>query len=316
MVIIWHNLSIVTSLIKVVVTSLQLMLVKIIMFLGDWINLPYDIPVNCFGTWWSGYWTFVNPSRIGINHVHQVSIWNLTDNWVIVWRKLISATWRSGESSTRSITTISSSITSITTISSCFFLCYCFLIDDKLIPFKWFKENIDNMLLFWWKLLGEVFNWEHNTNSSVSNSWRDGFVGIIGDVNGMHLEIMSLTVNSMLRTSMEMELNTCISWWCSQISTWVHRLEGLKGLTWFVNGNLSCKSSPHYFNFSNLVGVDFLKVIGTRLKKWKWWSFKIDWTLHVCTTLWESVWPISTILFVIVSFSITSIDHGSQSEEE
>jgi len=50
-------------------------LVKVMLF--HWVNCADLIPEHLLGTWWGGHRSLVDPSVIEVNHVDELSIWDI-----------------------------------------------------------------------------------------------------------------------------------------------------------------------------------------------------------------------------------------------
>jgi len=75
-----------------------------------------------------------------------------------------------------------------------------------LVPLHVLKESLESGILSHRDGFVEILNGEEETDSGILNLL--GVVPVLGQMNGMHLEIKILTVNCVLRRCMEMELNT------------------------------------------------------------------------------------------------------------
>jgi len=56
--------------------------VGIEMFLFNWVNSLDNVPVDSSSAWWSGHWTFVNPTIVGINGIQKLSVKDI-GLWII-----------------------------------------------------------------------------------------------------------------------------------------------------------------------------------------------------------------------------------------
>ena len=112
-------------------------------------------------------------------------------------------------------------------------------------------------------------------------------------MDGMHFKIVSLTLYGMLRLSMEMELNTVISFWWFISCISKIRVERLNVLTLFIDWNLSGMTIPSNIDLGSLISVDF----GESIKNvWFYWPaiFKINWTLRNSLTFTTHIYCVGS----------------------
>jgi hypothetical protein len=61
-------------------SELPLELFKVLSF--NWINCAEDIPIHERGTWWNCSRSFIGPSIVKVNKLHQISETHKISNWV------------------------------------------------------------------------------------------------------------------------------------------------------------------------------------------------------------------------------------------
>lgn len=80
----------------------------------------------------------------------------------------------------------------------------------------------------------------------------------------MHLQVHSLSVDGVFRSSMEMELNTCEKLVCSEDIAGNIGREGLSVLICLVDGDLGGLTPlPHDLDVLNLIGIELVEVVGS-----------------------------------------------------
>lgn len=128
-------------------------------------------------------------------------------------------------------------------------------------------------------------------------------------MDGVHLKVLSLSVDCVLRCSVEMELHSGELLVGSENIASNIRGESLGSLIGFVDGNLcSVTALPDNRDVFNLIGIQLIEIISLChvVSVVTEFSAEINWALISETTLWEVGSPVSSILFVVI-VSITSL---------
>jgi len=169
-----------------------------------------------------------------------------------------------------------------------------------LIPLEGSKEFINNTNLMSCNSWSWFGNREHNSHCCCNKTalFADG------QMNCMHFNILSNSINCMFRSSVEMELNTVISGSCFVSISTMFRVNLLSCLSWFSKSNLRSVSIPNDFNFDFLICVHLVEIIEIGVFHWPSSCFEINWTL-ICTGSTNvtcdgrKTSPVFTISFVV-----------------
>lgn len=119
------------------------------------------------------------------------------------------------------------------------------------VPSQTIKEIVNDLFLSWIQINIIVVNWKKYSYNSICNISK---LRLIGSMNSMHFEVHSLTINSMFRSCMEMELKSIILFTCSINITshfWRKRIDSLS----WVKIDQRCLTSPSNSNIL-LIGIN------------------------------------------------------------
>jgi len=166
------------------------------------------------------------------------------------------------------------------------------------------EEFIDNLFLPRFKTGSVVVYREHDAHGCILNFIL--WITISRQMNSVHFKVVSDSINSMFRSSMEVKLHTLESIRSSKVFLWYHWVEMLCVLASFIDGNLRCMTIPRDLNVILLVGVHFHESIFNcrdlmvSIDTTRQINRRLVCELSTLIVLYVERWPVSSIRLVIV----------------
>ena len=189
----------------------------------------------------------------------------------------------------------------------------------SLVPVEGLEEVVNNILLILVELLplhGGVVSGPEDSKSLGDETCFARLARVGREVHSVHLEVVVLSINSMLRQGMEMELHSGETLRAAPLVANESGVGGLHVLTVLVDSNLGGVAIPDNLDVILLVGVHLLEVVILGIVGGPSISLQIDGGLVGASAVVainpSKVGPVSSVCLVVPT---CSVGRGSEERE-